>query len=119
MIRFIAQGRNNPLPDIPRQMQGEIADGVFVLVPPRPDLILVESSEANFDATAQLPQRRDRGFQVQRFHAHNFLRIFFWRSVYGMYNSGLWQNWDFSDSVSWAARWPATLSRRGTMSRSG
>ena len=45
-IRIVAQRRNNPLADIPRQMQREIADGVFVLAAARPDLIFIEFPEA-------------------------------------------------------------------------
>ena len=44
-----ANARNNPLPDVARQVQNEIADGVGCFVRTPPDAGLVEWLEAAFD----------------------------------------------------------------------
>ena len=60
LVRFTADARKNPLPDIAVQMKTEIADAVFIFLAAHPDLGLFQLAQADLDTVEILPELRHR-----------------------------------------------------------
>jgi hypothetical protein len=87
---------HDPLPHVAAQVEDEIADGVLVVRVPLPYLLIIQLSEAGFDAPRHVVELADRVIEKERcylrIHGRSlFVLTAFGKASYGASNSR--SNW--------------------------